>query len=279
MSIEAYEVNLSKRLEELRQGDRAYSNHTQLCLQAIVYAGQLHGENGSQRVLDCGCGLGFMTAEIAKFCEATGIDPSDKSIALAKKEHPDVIFYNASAESFPKKMSELGIPPFDQVILNMVLHSVDNKTALNILRGVKKCLKTEGTVILVVPTKDWLVQKLIEYAQDQEMEKESGLVWVGTMLKKRKVNLPVKIRGGSYYPEPLTIYNRTTKDYEKLLKTARFGFKWNGYDLETGELISSENLTYLDMNDYFISQELYARNRLLMMSFSLREAPQEVVLG
>jgi len=271
MSFEAYEANLGKRLEELRRGDQSYGIHTQLVLQAIVYAGQLHGDNSPQRILDCGCGLGFMTAEIAKFFETTGIDPSDKSISLARKEHKDIRFYNSSAESFPEKMSRLGIPPFDQAVLNMVLHSVNDESALNILKGVRICLKPEGTIILIVPTEDWLVQKLIEYAQDQEMEREQGVAWVNAMLEQKKIDLQVRIREGTYYPEPLTIFNRTTEEYENFLRASGFGFKWNTYDTQTEKLLHSETLTYLDMNDYYVSDELYGRHRLLLMSFSLPE--------
>jgi SAM-dependent methyltransferase len=274
-SIETYEVNLDQRLSELKRGDPAYTAHIRLVLEAIVYARQLHGVDVPNSILDCGCGLGFMTAEIAKFFGAVGIDPSAKSISLAKAEHPHVSFYHASAESFPEKMLELNIPLFDQAVLNMVLHSVDDESALDILEGVKKCLKPEGAVILIIPTEAWLPQKLIEYAQDQDMEREPGIAWVNKMLHQKKVDMPVKIRNGKYYPSPVPIYNRAIEDYEKFLQTAGFGFKWNSYDHETGKLIDSQTLTYLDMNDYWISEQLYWRNRTLMMSFSLPDQPVE----
>jgi SAM-dependent methyltransferase len=274
MSIEAYEGNLKIRLDELRRGDHAYDNHTHLILQAIIYSDQIHGEDDEKyhhRVLDCGCGLGFMTKKIHKFFESTGIDPSDQSIKLAKKEHPGVQFYNASAENFSEMMQELKIPSFDHAVLNMVLHSVDDGTALEILKGVKKCLRPAGTIIMIVPNRDWLVQKLIEYAQDQEMTKEIGIPWVAKRLKQKLIELPVRISDGSYYPEPITIYNRSEDDYEMFLKEAGFGYKWETYDTKTNKLIKTEDHTYLDMNDYFISDQVYQRNRLLMMSFSKKE--------
>ena len=269
MSIEAYENNLVQRFEELKSGDQAYKAHTDLVLEAIIYASQLHGDSEKQRVLDCGCGLGFMTAEISQYFEVVGIDPSEKSINLAQKEHKEVKFYSTSAEKFPERMSELKIPLFDQAVLNMVLHSVDDQTVLNILTGVKKCLRPEGTIIIVVPTKDWLVDKLVNYAMDQGMQKKQGIDWILQIMEKKEIDLPVKIRGGEYYPIPLSIFNRELKDYEDILKRTGFGFKWETYDSQTKKLLHSENLTYLDMNDYFMSEVLFQRNRVLLMSFSL----------
>lgn len=269
MSIEAYEKNLNVRLEELREGDPAYKLHERVIFDAIIFSNQLHGQDGVRTsVLDCGCGLGFITKNISKFYDAVGIDSSDSSINIAKREHSGVPFYVSNAEDFYKKMSELNIPLFDHVVLNMVLHSVDDIPALNILEGAYKCLKPSGTLIAIVPTQGWLVQKLIEYAQDQGMSQEVGIPWVSRQLSNRKVQLPVRITSGDYYPEPITVYNRSPETYENLLMSSGFGVDWESYDGESGKLMNTEHLPYIDMNDYFCSDVLFNRNRLLMVSFS-----------
>ncbi|MBU1071410.1 class I SAM-dependent methyltransferase [Patescibacteria group bacterium] len=271
-NIETYEKNLETRLTELRQGDRAYEMHQLAIQEAIVYAYDLHGYTHEQRILDCGCGLGFTTARLAELgIDVTGIDPSKKTISMAIQEHKDVPFYQASAESFPNIMAELNLEPFDQVILNMVLHSVDNQSVLGILTGIRECLRPEGTILIIVPTQDWLVQKLIEYAQDQEMERTTGVMWVGNKMEQHKVEIPVKIRGGEYYSNPLTIYNRTLDDYGDMLRATGFGVRLNSYDTETKKLYNSQILPYWNLDDFMMNIKLVYRQRELLMSFALVE--------
>jgi 2-polyprenyl-3-methyl-5-hydroxy-6-metoxy-1,4-benzoquinol methylase len=113
-NIEAYEKNLETRLAELRQGDRAYELHQLAIQEAIVFAYDLHGYTHEQTILDCGSGLGFTAARLAELgINVVGIDPSEKAISLAKQEHGNVPFFQASAESFSKMMPELNLEPFD----------------------------------------------------------------------------------------------------------------------------------------------------------------------
>ena len=113
------------------------------------------------------------------------------------------------------------------------------------------------------------MQKLIEYAQDQEMEREPGIAWVAKQLRQSKVELPVKIRGGKYWPEPITIYNRSLDEYGEMLKSQGYGVKLDSYWQETGEKYDSQVLPYWSLFDYFVNYELIHRNRELLMSFTL----------
>ena len=274
-NVNVYEDNLAQRLDELRQGDPAYELHKMALYDALIHAHELHGAVEKPRVLDCGCGLGFLAAGISRLCsQVVAIDPSEKAIALARQEHPEVSFYAESAELFAKKMSKLGIDPFDQVILNMVLHSVNDSTALNILIAVRKCLVSEGTVIMLVPDKAWLMQKLIEYAQDQGMERGPGILWVRDQLSKPEIELPIRLRRGQYYPTPLTVYNRKPEDYGNFLRLAGFGVRWEIYDAESERLTHSVTVPYLDMDDYTSTIELNGRRRKILMSFAF---PPEVL--
>jgi hypothetical protein len=153
----------------------------------------------------------------------------------------------------------------------MVLHSVNDQSVLSILKGVRDCLRPEGTVLIITPNQNWLVQKLIEYAQDQGMEKEPGIAWVSNKLKERKVEIPYKISSGKYYDEPLVIYNRTLDDCAEMLEATGFGVRLNSYDMETKELIASQTLPYWNLDDYTMNIALMDRQRELLMSFALLE--------
>lgn len=271
-NIEAYEGNLEARLQELKQGEQAYKLHYIVVAEAVIFAQEMHGEDGKQRIADFGCGLGFMTASLGQHFDVVGIDPSEKAISLAIQEHPETTFYNSDSESFFDMMTEQKVEPFDQALLNMVLHSVDDNSVSSILEGVRKCLKPEGTVILVVPTKDWLVQKLIEYAQDQHMERVPGIMWVGDKLERQEVTVPVKISGGEYYPEPLTFYNRTVEEYGTFLLNSGFCVRVNSFNTETEELIGSQTIPYWDLDDYTSRMLLESGGRRMLMSFAYGKA-------
>jgi SAM-dependent methyltransferase len=268
---EVYEANLHIRFEELRNGsDQAYKLHELVFMEAFVFATELHRDKLPQRILDVGCGLGFMTCSLINLGqEAVGIDPSETAIELAKKEHSLDSFFASSAEHFSEIMVEHGIEVFDQAIINMVFHSVSDRSVLSILKGVRKCIKPEGTILILVPDEEWLMYKLIDYAQDQEMERSDGIAWVRKMLNQKKVRIPVRINSGKYYPEQLTIYNRSLEDYAKLLRVCNFGVRWESYDEKTKEKIGSQILPYLDMEDYVANIKLMQHNRHLLMSFAL----------
>ena len=52
------------------------------------------------KVLDLGCGSGFLVNRISEVCSAVGISTSEECIRLAKKNYPDAIFLQADMESF-----------------------------------------------------------------------------------------------------------------------------------------------------------------------------------
>jgi SAM-dependent methyltransferase len=265
---EAYDVNLEQRLAELRHGDPAYELHGSAVIEAIAFARILRASvKGTERILDAGCGLGFLAARLSHTKElgepvSVGIDPSEKAIALAKTEHSGVRFYQSSAETFSDLMPIVDEKPFDFAIINMVLHAVDNKTALEILRGVKNCLNPLGGAILVIPGPNWLKEKLLEYALDSEMAETRRAAWVNDMLSQPEVELPVKVRGGQYYPQPLTIFNRKPEDYGYLLESAHFGLCFFGEDIS-----KSQYIPYWEPRDFLHNYELFKRTRSLLLSF------------
>lgn len=258
-----------QRLKELRQGDPAYSLHEAALMEVVVPALDYYPRK-PRRILDMGCGLGFMTPKFAQLggVEAVGVDPSKLAISLAKKEHRGVKFYAKPAESFSHDMPALGERPFDIAVLNMVLHSVDDTTALRILRGVHQCLNPGDMIAIVVPTPLWLMRKLIEYAKDQNMEKVTGVNWVRNMLANQCVELHVKISDGKYYKNPITVFNRSFEEYVDLFQRSNFGIELAVLDDE-GHILDRRGLPCLEITDSFSNGELADRKRLLIKSFAL----------
>jgi trans-aconitate methyltransferase len=103
---------------------------------------------GSEHLLDIGCGDGKVTAEIATYLNkgrVVGIDNSEKMIALATREFPVSQYPNL----FFRQMdaSELSFyQEFDIVFSNAALHWVIDHRP--VLRGIYQALKPSGKVVV-----------------------------------------------------------------------------------------------------------------------------------
>ena len=236
-----------QRVKEI-PNDPAYKLHEMALVEVIIPEfGRLPH---TRRILDMGCGLGFMTAEFEQLnsAEAVGVDPSSFAISLAKKEHKGVKFYSKSASSFSRDMSTLGEDPFDIAILNMVLHSVDDETALAILKDVNKCLKPGGLIVVVAPTPEWLRKKLWEYAFDQGWDNITGPLWIQEMLATQRVELPHKIHSEKDYKHVIPVYQRSYAHYAHLFSMNNYGIERPVRDYR-GRLIEREYLPCIQVAD------------------------------
>jgi trans-aconitate 2-methyltransferase len=103
---------------------------------------------GTERVLDIGCGDGKITAEIARRLttgSALGIDPSTRMIAYAQAhfariKYPNLTFAVGDATSLPFRGE------FDLVVSFNALHWVRDQSAA--LRGIRDALKPAGRTFL-----------------------------------------------------------------------------------------------------------------------------------
>ena len=104
--------------------------------------------NGTENVLDLGCGDGKVTAEISKLVRKgsiIGIDNSAAMIKLATDRHSAAIYPNLSFKKMDAgnlKFDDL----FDLIFSNAVLHWV--KDHKSVIKGMFKSLKHGGRVLL-----------------------------------------------------------------------------------------------------------------------------------
>ncbi len=103
---------------------------------------------GAERVLDIGCGDGEITAAIAARVprgSALGMDSSPDMVELAARQHPAVRHPNLAF--VVKDARDIDFPEeFDAVFSNACLHWVSDHRP--VLRGIGKCLKPGGRVLL-----------------------------------------------------------------------------------------------------------------------------------
>lgn len=124
--------------------------HARLVPLILALAGEL---TPGARVLDIGCGNGFVCGEFLKRgCTVVGVDPSERGIALAREAHPRGRF-----EVLPVAdglLRVLGEDPFDLVVSAEV---VEHLYAPRVLaRASFHALKAGGRLIVTTPYHGYL---------------------------------------------------------------------------------------------------------------------------
>src|SRR5258708_26455305 len=103
---------------------------------------QLAPQQG-ERILDLGCGTGYLTNLIARAgARVVGIDKSTSMIERAKAAYPDLDFQVRSATDFHFDT------PFDAIFSNAALHWVLEKE--NAIDNIYRNLRTAGRLILEI---------------------------------------------------------------------------------------------------------------------------------
>lgn len=116
----------------------------------------LHGLSAStlekaKRALDVGCGTGKLAAELAErhpHCDVVAIDPSSRSIEIARSKRDafeDVTFHCASIEEYSATLKE---PSFDLVMANMLFQNVASMP--DALKGCVEVMKPGGALVFAV---------------------------------------------------------------------------------------------------------------------------------
>lgn len=98
------------------------------------------------RILDVGCGRGWLTYLADVYGECEGIDPVENSISSARKLFPHLKFYTGLVSDLLKTPD---FYPYDVIITSEVIeHVVDKKT---FVRELNECLAPNGYVIITTP--------------------------------------------------------------------------------------------------------------------------------
>jgi len=98
--------------------------------------------NGSEDILDLGCGDGKITALLAQATSGSvvGVDKSVAMVEFASKSFPNIEFMVADATKLAFKNE------FDVIFSNAVLHWVSDQKA--VLMGLKEALRANGRILL-----------------------------------------------------------------------------------------------------------------------------------
>lgn len=132
------------------------------------------------RILDAGCGRGWLTHLVSTFGNAEGCEPVADAVTLARTLFPSLTFHAVTPGELA---SRRGFVPFDVVVCSEVLEHVPTELQSAFLGDLHKCLRTGGVLVLTTPRGELQraeasSQQLIE-AWRTEAEVESLLVRAG----------------------------------------------------------------------------------------------------
>lgn len=186
-----WDRNLKTRAEDLEQGtDLTY---TQVIKPWVLSEIRLP-TNCAQRVLDIGCGCGYLTNAVYETTGAliTGIDISPRSVAYAQKKYPTLFFEcrDLYQDAFKAR--------YDTALAVMVLNNIPDLA--HFFPIVYNALNSGGRLIAVIPHPVFWTKK---HLQDDSF----------SYMREGCYSIPFSTRGRSdyeaeilYFHRPLSIY-------------------------------------------------------------------------
>ena len=165
------------------------------------------GELDGKRVLDLGCGSGWLSWLMAeRGAEVTGIDGSGELLAMARERYPDGTWMQHDLSR--------GIPSidaFDTVVSNMVLMDFDPIEPL--VSQLSEALDLGARVIVTMPHPAF-------FNYESAADEDGGYRKVRRYLEQEEWTIPT-FGGHAHYHRPISFYINAFGDHGFLLKHLR----------------------------------------------------------
>jgi 2-polyprenyl-3-methyl-5-hydroxy-6-metoxy-1,4-benzoquinol methylase len=139
-------VSIQKDYYDRRWGREKFANAFQASRCAAILAEIARLDINQPRILDLGCGSGWLSAILSQFGPTTGVDLSDHVVREGHELYPWVHFYSADILEW-EEASQLG--QFDIVVSQEVIEHISDKPKY--LRIAFDLLKDGGTLLLTTP--------------------------------------------------------------------------------------------------------------------------------
>jgi SAM-dependent methyltransferase len=108
---------------------------------------------GTLRILDLGCGRGWLTALVSTFGRCEGIDPSAAVIELAKTHFPHLTFHCGSLSDFAGS-PDFG--PYDVIVSSEVIEHIPYAQKKHFVELIRDNLKEGSHCIVTTPRRELL---------------------------------------------------------------------------------------------------------------------------
>lgn len=100
------------------------------------------------KILDLGCGRGWLTFRLSQFGEVIGLEPLQAAVEYARKLFPGIDVRCSDAAQI---LREDGGEKFDMVIASEVIEHVEDRSKRGFLENVYRLLAPKGFTILTTP--------------------------------------------------------------------------------------------------------------------------------
>ena len=157
-----------KEYYDQRWAGEEFANTLQASRCSAIVGGLARIELSKPRILDLGCGSGWLSAVLAQFGPTTGVDLSDYAVREASKRYPWVRFYAANIFHWEEAV-QLG--KFDIVVSQEVIEHVADQMAY--LQMAFNFLRDGGYLMLTTPnarTLDAMQNRLRQPWSEQPLE-------------------------------------------------------------------------------------------------------------
>jgi 2-polyprenyl-3-methyl-5-hydroxy-6-metoxy-1,4-benzoquinol methylase len=106
--------------------------------------------NCKLKILDLGCGRGWLTNLLSKYGNVIGVEPIGSVVKYANKLFPDLNIIKGTA----KELLDKNFGKFDLIVSSEVIEHIADKEKNDFVINIKKLLKKDGFVIITTPRKD-----------------------------------------------------------------------------------------------------------------------------
>jgi 2-polyprenyl-3-methyl-5-hydroxy-6-metoxy-1,4-benzoquinol methylase len=172
---------------------------------------RLIGDVTGKKIIDVGCGSGYLTAKLAHHASyVLGVDPSRKMIEIANREYnqiPHLEFVNESIEDFSNTRSD---NEFDVAVSNMSLITIPDLDET--LRAISSLLLPEGIFALNI-THPCFYNQYRKYQPAETFQYQIPQAQKGRLIIS---NDPEGL------PSPTTHFHRPLQEYFRSLRDASF---------------------------------------------------------
>ncbi|MBI3536261.1 MAG: methyltransferase domain-containing protein [Chloroflexi bacterium] len=115
------------------------------------------------RILDLGCGRGWLTPLLAVYGASEGIDPIAAVIEQARRHHPATKFRVGTAHDV---LRDPAFRPYDVVIVSEVIEHVPYAQQDYFMQEIRALIAPNGFAIITTPRREWIAEW-----------QRAGLIW------------------------------------------------------------------------------------------------------
>lgn len=175
--------------------------------------------DGVKSICDLGCGNGYITGKLSDLgYEVTGVDASTSGLVIARRNHPNVTFFEAVIDR--ELSGRIDLETFDLVIFSDVIEHLYRPGDL--LEAARPLMKSNGQIIVGTPYHGYLKNLLL--SATGKMDQHFSVLHDGGHIKFFSVNtLSQLMTGYSFRDLSFTFYGRTRWLWKNMICHARKG--------------------------------------------------------